>query len=91
MASKVKKQKPEEPRPEKKNSAVYVSSLPDDVTEKELRDVFSRYGVIAESTDNDKPRIKLYYNDEGDFKGDALIGKQVTAAKPTLIQLTGMF
>ena len=75
---KAKKQKAEEPRPEKKNSAVYVSSLPDDVTEDELHDVFSRYGVVAESTDNDKPRIKLYYDDEGDFKGDALIGTYFT-------------
>ena len=40
----------------------------------ELHQVFSRYGVIAESLDSDQPRIKLYADDEGNFKGEALIG-----------------
>ena len=53
---------------------MYVSSLPEDVDEDELHQVFSRYGVIAESAESDKPRIKLYYDDKGNFKGDALIG-----------------
>ncbi len=52
-----------------------MSSLPDDVTEDELHDVFSKYGVIAESADNNKPRVKLYYDEKGDFKGDARIGE----------------
>lgn len=72
---KSKKQKGSEPRAEKKNNAVYVTSLPDDVTEDELHDVFSRFGVIAESADSDKPRIKLYTDEKGNFKGDALIGR----------------
>lgn len=72
---KSKKQKPEELRGEKKNNAVYVTSLPDDVTEDELHDVFSKFGVIAESADSDKPRIKLYSDAKGNFKGDALIGE----------------
>ena len=70
-----KKQKAEAPREEQKNKAVYITSLPDDVTEDELFDTFSKYGVIAESADNNKPRIKLYSDDQGNFKGDALIGK----------------
>ena len=74
---KTKKQKPDEQPAEKKNNAVYVSSLPDDVTEDELHHVFSKFGVIAESADSDKPRIKLYIDDQGDFKGDALIGEVV--------------
>ena len=61
-----------------KNNAIYITSLPDDVTEDELHQVFSRYGVIAESADSDKPRIKLYYDENGDFKGDALIGEFVS-------------
>ncbi|KAK3725226.1 hypothetical protein LTR37_000737 [Vermiconidia calcicola] len=67
---KAKKQKSDAPR---KSNAVYVTSLPDDVTEDELQDVFSKYGVIAESAESNKPRIKLYVDDKGDFKGDALI------------------
>ena len=38
-----------------------------------MHDVFSRCGVIAEEIDRGKPRIKLYTDDDGDFKGDALI------------------
>jgi len=35
--------------------------------------VFSRCGVIAEEIDRGKPRIKLYADEDGKFKGDALI------------------
>ena len=68
-----KKVKPTpEPR-ERKNTAVYVTSLPLDTTVREVHDVFSRCGVIAEEIDHGKPRIKLYTDDDGSFKGDALI------------------
>ena len=68
-----KKAKPApEPR-ERKNTAVYVTSLPLDTTVQEVHDVFSRCGVIAEEIDRGKPRIKLYTDDDGNFKGDALI------------------
>ncbi|KAM0796242.1 splicing factor U2AF-associated protein [Usnea florida] len=68
-----KKAKPApEPR-ERKNTAIYVTSLPLDATVQEVHDVFSRCGVIAEEIDRGKPRIKLYTDDDGDFKGDALI------------------
>ncbi|KAK0366811.1 hypothetical protein LTR02_005743 [Friedmanniomyces endolithicus] len=70
-ATSIKKQKAE-PK-ERVNTAVYITSLPDDVDVEELHQVFSRYGVIAESLDSDAPRIKLYTNEEGDFKGEALI------------------
>lgn len=61
-----------EPR-ERKNTAVYVTSLPPDVTLDEVNTVFSRCGVIAEEIDRGKPRIKLYTDEQGNFKGDALI------------------
>lgn len=61
-----------EPR-ERKNTAVYVTSLPTDITLDEVNRVFSRCGVIAEEIDRGKPRIKLYTDEEGKFKGDALI------------------
>ncbi|KAI4097287.1 MAG: hypothetical protein LQ344_000386 [Seirophora lacunosa] len=68
-----KKAKPTaEPR-ERKNTAVYVTNLPLDVSVQEVSDVFSRCGVIAEEIDRGKPRIKLYADDNGNFKGDALI------------------
>ncbi|KAI4203720.1 MAG: hypothetical protein LQ346_001730 [Caloplaca aetnensis] len=69
-----KKPKPtaSEPR-ERKNTAVYITNLPLDASVQEVSDVFSRCGVIAEEIDRGKPRIKLYTDDEGNFKGDALI------------------
>jgi HIV Tat-specific factor 1 len=67
-----KKAKP--PREPRANTAVYVTGLPFDVTVEEVAEVFSRKcGVIAEEIDSGKPRIKLYTNDKGEFKGDALI------------------
>ncbi|KAL9587309.1 MAG: hypothetical protein Q9212_000356 [Teloschistes hypoglaucus] len=68
-----KKAKPTPETRERKNTAVYVTNLPTDVSVQEVSDVFSRCGVIAEEIDRGKPRIKLYTDDDGNFKGDALI------------------
>ncbi|KAE8452407.1 hypothetical protein EG329_001108 [Mollisiaceae sp. DMI_Dod_QoI] len=62
------------PLPPRANTAVYVTGLPLDVTVDEVHEVFSRKcGVIAEEIDSGKPRIKLYTDSNGDFKGDALV------------------
>jgi HIV Tat-specific factor 1 len=66
-----KKVKPSQPR---QNTAVYVTGLPLDVTVDEVKEVFQRKcGVIAEEIDSGKPRIKLYTDEDGKFKGDALV------------------
>lgn len=39
----------------------------------EINDVFSKCGVIAEEIDRGRPRIKMYMDEEGNFKGDALV------------------
>jgi HIV Tat-specific factor 1 len=66
--------KPKPPREPRANTAVYVTGLPPDATVEEVASVFSRKcGVIAEEIDSGKPRIKLYTDENGDFKGDALI------------------
>ncbi|KAH9809507.1 RNA recognition motif (aka RRM, RBD, or RNP domain) [Teratosphaeria destructans] len=65
-----KKQKPEQPP---KNKAIYITSLPEDTDMEEIQQTFSKYGVIAESLDGDAPRIKLYYDENGKFKGEALV------------------
>ncbi|KAL8771144.1 MAG: hypothetical protein Q9209_003315 [Squamulea sp. 1 TL-2023] len=72
-ATSTKKAKPTPDARERKNTAVYVTNLPLDVSIQEVSDVFSRCGVIAEEIDRGKPRIKLYTDDDGNFKGDALI------------------
>lgn len=35
--------------------------------------MFNKCGVIAEEIDSGKPRIKMYEDDQGQFKGDALV------------------
>ncbi|KAI9795677.1 MAG: hypothetical protein M1835_005353 [Candelina submexicana] len=70
--AKAKKAKANEAR-ERKNTAVYVTNLPTDTTSDEVHSVFSKCGVIAEEIDRGKPRIKLYTDEAGNFKGDALI------------------
>ncbi|KAK3341410.1 hypothetical protein B0T25DRAFT_573796 [Lasiosphaeria hispida] len=63
--------KSQQPR---QNTAVYVTGLPHDATVDEVADLFSRKcGVIAEEIDSGRPRIKMYMDAEGKFKGDALI------------------
>ncbi|KAF7546750.1 hypothetical protein G7046_g9213 [Stylonectria norvegica] len=67
-----KKQKA--PLQPKQNTAVYVTGLPADATVTEVHDLFSRKaGVVAEEIDSGAPRIKLYSDPEGNFKGDALV------------------
>lgn len=61
------------PKAPKQNTAVYVTSLPLNATVDEIHEVFSRCGVIAEEIDSQKPRIKLYEDEAGNPKGDALV------------------
>ncbi|KAL0938827.1 nuclear mrna splicing factor-associated [Colletotrichum truncatum] len=70
-----KKAKPPRPPPQpRQNTAVYVTGLPADATADEVHDLFSRKaGVIAEEIDSGRPRIKMYTDESGNFKGDALI------------------
>ncbi|KAL4790190.1 hypothetical protein BDV19DRAFT_372732 [Aspergillus venezuelensis] len=55
------------------NTAVYVTSIPLDAEFDEIRDIFSRCGVIAEEIDSGRPRVKMYLDEEGKFKGEALV------------------
>lgn len=51
-----------------------MTGLPTDATVAEVHELFSRKaGVIAEEIDSGAPRIKLYNDESGDFKGDALV------------------
>ena len=55
------------------NTAVYVTSIPLDSDKDEIKHVFSKCGVIAEEIDSGQSRIKMYEDDNGKFKGDALV------------------
>ncbi|CAI5439834.1 unnamed protein product [Caenorhabditis angaria] len=51
--------------------AVYVQNLPTDITEQEFIDFMSKCGVIQPDARTNKPKIKLYRDEEGNLKGDA--------------------
>lgn len=55
------------------NTAIYVTSIPLDADVEEIHHVFSKCGVIAEEIDSAQPRIKMYEDEQGQFKGEALI------------------
>ncbi|KAH7108182.1 hypothetical protein BKA62DRAFT_746739 [Auriculariales sp. MPI-PUGE-AT-0066] len=55
-----------------KNTAVYVTGLPDDATADEIIERFSKFGVIMED-DNGQPKVKLYARADGSFNGEALV------------------
>ncbi|OGE56055.1 hypothetical protein PENARI_c003G03163 [Penicillium arizonense] len=55
------------------NCAVYVTSIPLDATMEEINTVFKKFGLITEEIDTGKPRIKMYEDEAGNFKGDALV------------------
>lgn len=56
----------------KKNSSIFISNLPVDSGFSEIEETFSKYGKISIGKD-EKPRIKMYTNEKGSFKGEALI------------------
>lgn len=55
-----------------KKTAVWVSGLPPNATVDSIAAVFTKAGVLMIGDDGE-PRIKLYYDDEGNFKGEALV------------------
>jgi HIV Tat-specific factor 1 len=66
-------QSSKQPKKPRVNTAVYVTNIPLDADADEINHVFKTCGVIAEEIDSGKPRIKMYEDESGKFKGDALI------------------
>jgi HIV Tat-specific factor 1 len=76
----------EKPRRERQITSVYVSNLPSDVTVPEVQEYFGKCGVIAEDASGQK-RVKLYHDENGVFKGDALITYFKPESVPLALQL----
>lgn len=52
---------------------VYVSNLPEDITEEEFIEVMSKCGMILRDPNTKKMKIKLYAEPSGQLKGDGLV------------------
>ncbi|CAG2223473.1 HTATSF1 [Mytilus edulis] len=55
---------------EDKNTNVYVSGLPSDVTEEEFKTLMNRCGLVMFDPVMKQPKLKLYLNEHGNPKGD---------------------
>ncbi|KAJ0407894.1 hypothetical protein P43SY_009181 [Pythium insidiosum] len=85
---KKKKSKGERWQKAKSNTWVYVNGLPLDVTLEEVRDHFTKCGVIQTDLITGAPRIKLYRNkDLGGLNGDASVCFMKEASVELAVQL----
>jgi HIV Tat-specific factor 1 len=57
----------------KENPNVYVSGLPHDSTADELESIFKRAGVLKVDPNTGSPKIRVYRDENGRCKGDALV------------------
>lgn len=55
---------------EERNTNVYVSGLPLDMSEEEFEEMMSKYGIIAKDVDSKKFKVKLYRDENNELKGD---------------------
>lgn len=74
------------PRRERYVTSVYVSNLPLDISGAEIQEYFAKCGVIGEDARGQK-RVKLYYDENGTFKGDALVTYFKPESVPLALQL----
>ena len=57
---------------QEKNTKVYVSNLPNDLTEEEFIGIMSKCGMIMKDIHSHKFKVKLYRDHSGELKGDGL-------------------
>lgn len=67
----------------KANTSIYIKGLPDDVEVEELKEFFSKAGVIKSDLDSGESKVKIYKDELGRVKGDAL----VSYIKPESVEL----
>ncbi|XP_069758379.1 17S U2 SnRNP complex component HTATSF1 [Narcine bancroftii] len=57
---------------EQKNTSVYISGLPPDITPDEFVELMSKFGIIMQNPETQEYKVKLYKDKEGNLKGDGL-------------------
>ncbi|XP_078076323.1 17S U2 SnRNP complex component HTATSF1 [Mustelus asterias] len=57
---------------DQKNTNVYVSGLPPDITNDEFVELMSKFGIIMQNPETEEYKIKLYKDKDGNLKGDGL-------------------
>lgn len=57
---------------EEKNTNVYVSGLPEDITMQEFQELMTKCGIIMVEEETGAPKLKLYKDSGGNLKGDGL-------------------
>ncbi|KAJ1919596.1 hypothetical protein H4219_001844 [Mycoemilia scoparia] len=55
------------------NTSVYVTGLPKNTDEDEVAEYFKKCGTIMPDLVTNKPKVKLYRDESGNLKGDALV------------------
>lgn len=74
----------------KKNSSVYITNLPKDVTKEEILEFFKKAGSIRLDFTTGEEKIKIYEDAEGKRKGDGLVTyEQIESVEIALEQLDG--
>ncbi|KAL0145970.1 splicing factor u2af-associated protein 2 [Mucor lusitanicus] len=73
--------------PKKPVTSVYVTGIPPDATVEELKTTFSKCGVIMEDLETGDPKIKIYRDENGVSKGDALVSYFKEESVPLAVDL----
>ncbi|KAI8645090.1 hypothetical protein BD408DRAFT_339447 [Parasitella parasitica] len=86
-ASEVPEKKLKREPTKKPVTSVYVTSIPPDATIEELKALFSKCGVIMEDLETGEPKIKIYRDENGVSKGDALVSYFKEESVPLAVEL----
>lgn len=57
----------------RQNTSIYITNLPDDATEQQVTAFFAKCGIIIPNPETGRPRVKLYRDENNNFKGEALV------------------
>lgn len=67
--------------------SVYVQGLPPDISIQEIKEHFGTAGSIRDEFGTDDPRIKIYREESGLCKGDALVTYEIELSVPMAIEV----